>query len=237
MTLADTLKRRPATSIDDVVSMMSDIASALPDDDGLKWFNHLYMQVTLGVRAVVGDGKAFRDPAFLAALDVVFANLFFDAVAAGQDDPSKAPAAWRPLLQSRHTRGLKRLQWALAGINAHINRDLPVALVKSYEALGGSPSLTDARHADYEQVNTILEQVEVKVKADFLSGLLRDVDMVTGKLDDLAATFKIRVARDAAWTHFQVLWSLRGTPPLYAAFLDSLDRLTGFAGRGLIVRV
>jgi hypothetical protein len=237
MTLADIVARRPATSIDDVVAMMTDIASTLPDDDGLKWFNHLYMQVTLGVRAVVGDGGAFRDPAFLSRLDVVFGNLFFDAVAAGQDDPSNAPPAWRPLLESRHTPGLKRLQFALAGINAHINRDLPVALVKSYEAMGGSPSPGDARHADYEQVNTILERVEARVKTDFLTGVLRDVDMTVGKLDDLAATFKIRVARDAAWTHFQVLWSLRGTPSLYAAFLDSLDRLTGFAGRGLIVPV
>ncbi len=237
MTLAGILARRPAQSIDDVVSMMTDIASALPYDDGLKWFNHLYMQVTLGVRAVVGDGGAFRDPAFLARLDVVFGSLFFDAVAAGQNDPTKARPAWRPLLQSRHTRGLKRLQFALAGINAHINRDLPVALVKSYEAMGGSPSLADPRHADYEQVNTILEQVEAKVKTDFLSGILKDVDAVAGPLDDRVATFDIRVARDAAWTHFQVLWSLRGTPPLYSAFLDSLDRLTGFAGRGLIVHV
>jgi uncharacterized protein DUF5995 len=237
MTLPDILNRRPARTIDDVVSMMTDIANALPDDDGLKWFNHLYMQVTLGVRAVVGDGKAFRDPSFLSTLDVVFGNLFFDAVAAGQDDPAKAPPAWRPLLQSRHTRGIKRLQLALAGINAHINRDLPVALVKSYEAMGGSPSLTDPRHADYEQVNAILEEVESRVKADFLTGVLRDVDAVAGPLGDRVATFDIRVARDAAWTHFQVLWSLRGTPPLYAAFLDSLDRLTGFAGRGLIVRV
>jgi hypothetical protein len=235
VSLADILNRRPATSIDDVVSMMTDIASTLPDADGLKWFNHLYMQVTLGVRAVVGDGQAFRDPAFLSTLDVVFGNLFFDALAAGQNDPGLAPAAWRPLLQSRHTRGLKRLQFALTGINAHINRDLPVALVKSYEAMGGSPSLADVRHADYEQVNTILEQVEADVKADFLTGVLRDVDAVAGPLDDRVATFDIRVAREAAWTHFQVLWSLRGTPPLYTAFLDSLDRLTGFAGRGLIV--
>src|SRR5258706_4191096 len=110
MTLADIVARRPAKSIDDVVSMMTAIADTLPDADGLKWFNHLYMQVTLGVRAVVGDGKAFRDPAFLSTLDVVFGNLFFDAVAAGQDDPGKAPAAWRPLLQSRHMRGLKQLQ-------------------------------------------------------------------------------------------------------------------------------
>src|SRR5258708_39642705 len=124
MTLAGILARRPAQSIDDVVSMMTDIASALPDDDGLKWFNHLYMQVTLGVRAVVGDGGAFRDPAFLGRLDVVFGNLFFDAVAAGQNDPTKAPPAGRPLVTSRHTGGPERVPFARPGNNPHHHRCL-----------------------------------------------------------------------------------------------------------------
>jgi hypothetical protein len=237
MTLADILNRRPAKTIDDVVSMMTDVSTTLPDTDGVKWFNHLYMQVTLGVRAVVGDGRAFRDPSFLARLDVVFANLFFDAVAAGQDDPAKAPPAWRPLLQSRHTRGLAKIQFALAGMNAHINRDLPVALVKTYERMGGAPSLADPRHADFEQVNAILEHVDAEVKVDFLTGILHDLDIAAGKLDDIVAMWSIRAARDGAWTQAEVLWSLRNSPPLRTAFLGSLDRLTGFAGRGLIVRV
>ena len=35
----------PAT-IDDVLKMMESIDQLLPDEDGLKWFNRLYMMVT-----------------------------------------------------------------------------------------------------------------------------------------------------------------------------------------------
>ena len=233
--LADILARAPAASIDDVIAIMTDIARTLPDDDGLKWFNHLYLKVTLEVRLAVANATAFRDPAFLAKLDVIFANLYFAAAGAGQNDPWAAPPAWRPLLASRGDRRLVRIQFALAGMNAHINRDLPEALVKCYEAAGGRPALDDARHRDFERVNEILATVEDQVKADFATGILAAVDVATGGLDDILAMWNVRAARDAAWTHAEVLWDLRASPSLRAAFFDSLDRLTGFAGRGLLV--
>src|SRR5688572_14639476 len=103
---------------------MTAIDELLPDDDGLKWFNRLYLRVTVSVRKAV-EGATFRDPEFLGALDVVFANLYFDALIAGDG----APAAWQPLLGARHERGIARIQFALAGMNAHINRDLPLGIV------------------------------------------------------------------------------------------------------------
>ena len=42
-------------------------------------------------------------------------------------------------------------------------------------------------------------------------------------------------ARDAAWTNGQALWALKEMPPLATAFLDSLDRMVGLAGRGLLL--
>jgi len=38
------------------------------------------------------------------------------------------------------------LQFALAGMNAHINRDLPAAIVATYGELGGVPSEVDPRY-------------------------------------------------------------------------------------------
>jgi hypothetical protein len=60
--------------IDDALAVMTAIDTQLPDADGLKWFNRLYLRVTEGVRKAVA-GPAFADPAFMTALDVVFANL------------------------------------------------------------------------------------------------------------------------------------------------------------------
>ena len=39
----------------------------------------------------------------------------------------------------------------------------------------------------------------------------------------------------AAWTHAEVLWTLRAAPHLRDAFFSRLDSFTGFAGRGLLL--
>lgn len=232
--LSSILARRPAASIDDVVAMMTAIDQALPAADGVKWFNRLYLSVTVAVRAAVGDAAAFLDPAFLSRLDVVFANLYFDAAAAGDASASAAPPAWRPLFEARHRRGVLPIQYALAGMNAHINRDLPQALVGTYQAMGGEPVDADPRHTDFERVNGILETVETQVKAEFSTGLVAVVDAAAGRVDDAVAMWSVGKAREAAWTHAQVLWALRPAPALRDRFFARLDRLTGFAGRGFV---
>ena len=234
--LSQILARRPARLRDDVVRMISDIDRTLPDTDGLKWFNRLYLEVTLAVNQAVAGG-AFRDPGFIVSLDVVFANLYFDAAAAGDAAPSEAPPAWRPLFHARQQPNIARIQFALAGMNAHINRDLPDGIVKSFLAVGGSPTKTDARHDDFERVNGILETVEAQVKSTFSVGVIGDIDKIAGRLDDILAMWSVRSARDAAWTHAEVLWTLGPAPLLRSGFFSNLDHFTGFAGRGLLVPV
>jgi uncharacterized protein DUF5995 len=145
--LSELMKVRRATTIAEVVDIMEMLDRELSDADGLWWFNHLYLRVTLAVRSAVTT-TTFRDPAFLERLDVVFANLYFDAVAAGDTDPLAAPSAWRPLFESRHQRGILSIQFALAGMNAHINRDLPAGIVATYLETDGAPGQAGARHAD-----------------------------------------------------------------------------------------
>jgi hypothetical protein len=234
MALSDILNRRPATSVNDVVDILSAVDAVLPDADGLKWFNRLYLRVTTAVREAIRNGVTLRDPAFVERLDVVFGNLYFDAAAAGSVD---APRAWRPVLLARNDRGIARLQFALAGMNAHINRDLPVGIVDAFLQLGGSPTSDVARHADFDGLNDILEAVEDRVKTEFLTGILGEIDVLADRVDDIVVMWSIRSAREAAWTHAEVLWSLRDSPALRAAFLSSLDGFTGFAGRGLLAHV
>ena len=50
-------------------------------------------------------------------------------------------------------------------MNAHINRDLPVALVQTFAALGVAPSDDGPQHADFETVNNVLATTEKQVKA------------------------------------------------------------------------
>ncbi len=215
---------------------MHAIDHELPDADGVKWFNRLYLRVTEGVEGALG-GAEFEDPAFIATLDVAFANLYFSALASGDRNVESAPPAWRPLLRARQSSAIARIQFALAGMNAHINRDLPEGIVRSFVELGGSPLTDRARERDFDSVNDLLERVEATVKTEFAVGPLGALDRLGGPLDDAVAMWNVRAARAAAWTNAQVLWGLSPLPVLRDRFFARLDSLVGMSGRGLLVRV
>jgi hypothetical protein len=232
--LSEALRRRRASSIGEVVEIMTALEGALSRNDGLWWFNRLYLRVTVAVSRAVTT-TTFQDPVFLERLDILFANQYFDAVAAGDVDPRAAPEAWRPLFACRRNRDILPLQFALAGMNAHINRDLPAGIVAAYTAAGGAPEQGSVRHRDFNAVNALLEAVEGEIRGEFSTGVVALVDAAAGTADQVIAMWKVRRARDAAWTNAEVLWALRRTPTLRDAFFARLDGLTGFAGRGLLV--
>src|SRR6266545_4958424 len=101
---------------------------------------------------------AFANPRFLERLDVVFGNLFFSAFDGDSADPRAVPPAWAPLFAVRSRRGIAPIQFAFSGMNAHINRDLPVALVATWGELGVEPRSNSPEHADFLRVNALLAE-------------------------------------------------------------------------------
>jgi hypothetical protein len=227
----------PPSSVADVVARMEAIIAPLSRADGIACFTRLYLAVTEGVQARLA-GLSFGDPGFLARLDVVFADLYFAALDAFQRDPAQTPRAWLPLFEARSRHGIAPLQFALAGMNAHINRDLPVALVATCRELGLAPGRDSVQHADFERVNDLLAAVEAQAKQQYLSGWLRSLDRLlhrVDRIDDVVAMWNIERAREAAWVNAETLWAIRDDAGLTEDYLSSLDRTTGFAGRGLLV--
>src|SRR5512133_779262 len=102
-------------SIADVLAAMDTMEASLQDDDGLKWFHWLYLQVTQAVETRVVSG-GFASLAWLAELDVQFADLYFNALRLtiqGQ----RAPGCWRSLFDRRNEVLVARIQFAMAGVN------------------------------------------------------------------------------------------------------------------------
>jgi len=126
---------RAASTVAEVIARMRAVEVTAARSDGVACFARLYRQVTEGVSAEFG-GNGFANPQFLERLDVRFANLFFSALETFEQDPARTPSAWQPLFSGQSRRGIAPLQFALAGMNAHINRDLPLALVATCEELG-----------------------------------------------------------------------------------------------------
>jgi hypothetical protein len=212
------------------------IDAALPAGDGVAWFAKLYLDVTQSVGAAVVPGS-FRDPAFLEELDVTFAGLFFEALNRSLQAPPATPKAWAPLLEARSQRGVAPIQFALAGMNAHINRDLPVALVTTCERAGVDLPSAEPEHEDFVRINSLLEASEQRVKELFSTGFVGIADTALGDVDDRIAMWNVGRARDAAWVQALTLWTLRPVPELQRSFLETLDHFVGFAGRGLLVPV
>jgi hypothetical protein len=214
-------------TVAEVVARMEAILAALPTNDGVAWFTRLYLAVTENVQAALKP-RAFADPRFLERLDVVFANLFFAAL-------ERPPRAWAPLLACRAQPDTAPIQFALCGMNAHINRDLPVALVRTAAELGVDLGRASREHRDFTRINALLAATEAAVKREFATGIVHLADDALGKVDDRIAMWDVGRAREAAWVQGQILWRLRELPPLSRRYLDTLDRTVGFAGRGLLV--
>jgi hypothetical protein len=225
------------SSLTDVIARMQTTLDPLPRSDGVACFTRLYLAVTEGVQQRLA-GFAFADPHFLARLDVVFADLFFSAIDATGRPRAQAPSAWAPLVEARSARGVAPLQFALAGMSAHINRDLPVALVATCSELGIGLGQGSPQHRDFVHVNDVLAAVEAEVKAQYLTGFLRRIDRLihrVDRIDDIVAMWNVSRARDAAWTNAEALWALRDQPALHSDYIVALDRMVGLTCRGLLV--
>jgi hypothetical protein len=192
----------------------------------------MYLDVTRQVNSQLGQGF-FADPAFMAQLDVAFANLYFAAAGAAAG-PASVPLAWRPLVDQRAAAGIEPVQFALAGMNAHINHDLPIAVVSTCTALGTAPE--DGTHlADYQKVDLLLDAAEQSVRQSFESEPELDVDRHVSVVATLIANWSINSARDMAWTNCLLLWAVRDNPVARGLLLDSLAASTALASRMLLI--
>jgi hypothetical protein len=222
-----------ATSLDGVIERMHAIDAALPRDDGVAYFNRLYLNTTEEVVRSI-EGTRFENDEFMTRLDVVFANLYFDAFAADQRG-DRVPPAWVPLFEYRERPNTLAVQFALAGMNAHINHDLTVAVVDVCEELVLAPEDDGAHHRDYDRINAILEERQEQIKQWFITGVVASIDDACGRLDDAFACWSITLARRAAWENAQALWMLLDKPRLRSVYLATLSRMVALAGRGFLV--
>src|SRR5271166_1223174 len=66
------------------------------------------------------------------------------------------------------------IQFALAGMNAHIEHDLPLAVIATCAARGCAPD-SPGVHADYEKINDVLASVEEEIRRGFLSDIEKSI--------------------------------------------------------------
>lgn len=162
---------------------------------GVAAFNFMYLTVTEKVSRSLSE---FEEPDFVERLAVVFAEFYLAAHEAAEAG-EWISKAWEPLFEPRAGTRPAPIQYALAGMNAHINNDLPWALLQTWREFDVTPATDTPEYRDFQLVNDILDSVAGPVRATLESGLLRLLDRLCGRMDDLVASVVIAKARNEAW--------------------------------------
>jgi Family of unknown function (DUF5995) len=165
--------------------------------DGVACFNFMYLRVTQEVLRHVRL-TTFQVPAAIERLAVVFAEFYLVAYGAAKDR-AWISKAWAPIVKEKDNKGIVPLQFAIAGMNAHINNDLIWALLQVWDERGFAPDSNSPEYADFDQVNTLLAAVQEEVRGTLERGIWKVIDRLLGRTDDVVAQFVIARAREEAW--------------------------------------
>jgi len=186
-----------ATDIDDVLAKLRGISDGYRDRGSpLAFFPAVYHATSARVKAGIRNGS-FADGARMERLATTFANrclVAFDVDAPGS--ASGRARAWQVAFDAATRQHTMILQHVLLGMNAHINFDLPLAVI----AVSNGGKIADLEQ-DFNAINRILAALLDAVQAVIgrFSPLLNILDRVGGRTDEKLVTFSINTARDEAW--------------------------------------
>lgn len=143
------------SAIDEVLEALADVQRRFEKDaDPRRHFVATYARTTAAVGEAVRAG-AFEDPAWVDRWDAAFAGLYLDAVHAFERDPASAPRPWRAALTPDLS--LPPLRLVLLGMNAHINYDLPQALLSVItDDEFADPEVLASRRRDHSRIDDVL---------------------------------------------------------------------------------
>jgi hypothetical protein len=213
-------------SVEGVVAAMQARLDALtPEQEQRREFLGTYQRTTQAVGRAVQDG-VFEDGPWVEEWDVAFADLYLDALDADLAG-ARVPRPWRLAFEARP--GLPSLRLVLLGINAHINYDLPQALLAVIsDADFADPAVVDRRRRDHERIDGVLS-ARVSAEDDELAARSARslLDRLLRPLNERASKRFLREARLKVWHNTMELQRARVTgPDAYAERLAELEVLS-----------
>ena len=226
--------------IDRMETMLGDMAS----DDPLRFFHGTYTRTTKAVAAELSRG-GFADNDWTERWDVAFADLYLEALATWQSG-GRPPRPWQIALDACRGPRIRPIGYVLLGMNAHINYDLPQALLAvitddEFEDL----KLRELRGSDHVHIDGILasrvaaEDGELK-KAE-IHGDRTVLDVILTPFNRLGTKRFLAESRAKVWTNAIELSRARrrGRDALSARLLElellSEKRVTSLREPGQVI--
>jgi Family of unknown function (DUF5995) len=214
------------TSIAELMARMdSDLARLRAAGDRRRYFHATYLRTTKAVAEEIDRG-GFADGAWLERWDLVFADLYLDALDADlRGEPVSRP--WRVAFDAARDRpDLSPLRHVLLGMNAHINYDLPQALIAVVSTADfDDPAVLRARSADHRHVDDVLV-ARVGAEDDELTAVSTQslLDRLLRPLNRWSSRRILKEAREKVWHNTAALDQARRVgPDRYAAVLAELE--------------
>lgn len=172
-------------------------------DDGRATFLACYQLMTGSMVTALAEHE-FADPEWVDQLLGRFVEYYFDALAAYEQDPAAAPAAWRRAHDSCRDPDVWTIQRLLLGINAHINMDLPLTMDELLAPeWAGLPLVVRARREDdFRRVNEIIGRTADTVQDSVLEAAVPSMgvlDVLMGRGDEFLASRLLFRWRENAW--------------------------------------
>jgi hypothetical protein len=208
-------------SIEDAIQRLTQLEQAFYDRrDRRAIFVTAYLNITRAVKLRVGENW-FQDNPWVTRYDISFANLYRQALLAFErGDASSLPKAWRISFETAINGTGLVFQDLVLGINAHINHDLPLALIE----VSIDPERAK-RYQDHTAVNQVLQDATNLLKdriSSMYAPVLSILDQAFNPLDQALTSFSIDKARESAWVDAVALANAQ-TDQERAAIRQSLD--------------
>lgn len=229
----------PVSTVPQAVASMRRIGKQLSGRGGLAHFNDLYLDVTVEIRRrLTARSQFFADKVFLGELDVAFANRYLDAVRRWAAEPTTPPKAWAPLFDRNDRNRVTAIQFAAAGVNTHINYDLALALVATWDKLG-RPTDRRSQRVDYDRVTDIFGLLYRTFRDRLMSDVAKSLDKGRARTAlDLASHTAVDKARDAAFASAELIYALRRlSKQAERTYVSALEANANRIGRMILVEV
>jgi Family of unknown function (DUF5995) len=218
-------------SIDALIGRMEALLGPMrAAGDPRRFFHATYLRTTRAVRDALQAGL-FSDPDWVERWDVAFAEFYLDALHAdstGTGGP--VPGPWAIAFRTGRERpDAPVLRHVLLGMNAHINYDLPQALLAVISGPEfADPALLGRRQADHQRIDEVLSQRVGAEDAELASAAARSaMDAALAPLNQAASRRFLHEARAKVWDNTIELNAARSLgADAYAERLGDLEALS-----------
>jgi Family of unknown function (DUF5995) len=221
---------QPETISDVIARFEAAYQPLVAHNDEKRHFHGVYYRNTIAVKADM-ERAGFLDPGWVEPWDVVLANIYLDALDQwNRGEPPSGP--WQVAFQAAKDPSIPPLRHVLAGLDVHLNYDLPQAfLAVATDDEINQPALLSKRQQDFQHIYSIevsrIKEENLELKKAEEPGDRTVMDRMLTPFNRRASQRFLNEAQAQVWRNTRILGrARRRSPEAYARCLRQLEVLT-----------